>query len=167
MLEKEEVSEIALHHYLSLQYVPEPITMTQCIKKVEPGHYFIKKPGNPIIFERYWHATFNPVLMDKQDWIKRIRDVMYDSVNVHMRSDVPVGSFLSGGIDSTIIVAMAKEINPNIKTISVRHQPEGLTEADAAKETADKLNIKNTSYIISPEENIEKLPKIKSHMDDP
>src|SRR5699024_8890630 len=60
MLETEEVSEEALHHYLSFQYVPEPMTMTQGIKKVEPGHYFIKKPGNPIIFERYWHATFNP-----------------------------------------------------------------------------------------------------------
>jgi len=167
MLENEEVSEEALHHYLSFQYVPEPMTMTQGIKKVEPGHYFIKKPGNPIIFERYWHATFNPVLMDKQDWIKRIRDVMYDSVNVHMRSDVPVGSFLSGGIDSTIIVAMAKEINPNIKTFSVGFEREGFSEVDVAKETADKLDVENISYIISPEEYIEKLPKIMWHMDDP
>src|SRR5699024_8453954 len=137
---KEEVSKDALQHYLSFQFVPEPMTMTPGIKKVEPGHYFVIKPGEAIEFTRYWHATFNPVLMDKQNWIKRIQDVMYDSVSVHMRSDVPVGSFLSGGIDSTIIVAMAKEINPNIKTFSVGFEREGFSEVDVAEETAEKLN---------------------------
>ncbi|MGY0693205.1 asparagine synthase (glutamine-hydrolyzing) [Virgibacillus sp. FSP13] len=167
MMENEDVSDEALQHYLSFQFVPEPLTMTTEIKKVEPGHYFVKKPGQAISFTRYWHATFNPVLMDKQDWIKRIQDVMYDSVNVHMRSDVPVGSFLSGGIDSTLIVAMAREFNPNIKTFSVGFEREGFSEVDVAKETADKLNVENISYIISPEEYVEKLPKIMWHMDDP
>src|SRR5690625_6247991 len=105
--------------------------------------------------------------MDKQDWIRRVLFRSYDSVNVHMRSDVPVGSFLSGGIDSTIIVAMAKEINPNIKTFSVGFEREGFSEVDVAKETADKLDVENISYIISPEEYIEKLPKIMWHMDEP
>lgn len=167
MMDKKEVSHEALQHYLSFQFVPEPKTMTPGIKKVEPGHYFVKKPGESIEFTRYWHATFNPILTEKQNWIKRIQDVMYDSVNVHMRSDVPVGSFLSGGIDSTIIVAMAKEINPNIKTFSVGFEREGFSEVDVAKETAEKLDVENISYIISPEEYIEKLPKIMWHMDDP
>lgn len=167
MLEDEQIDKEAFQHYFSFQYVPEPLTMTEGIKKVEPGHYFIKNPGSPITFHRYWHATFNPILMDKQKWIQRIQDVMYDSVNMHMRSDVPVGSFLSGGIDSTIIVAMAKEINPNIKTFSVGFEREGFSEVDVAKETADKLGVENISYIISPEEYIEKLPKIMWHMDDP
>ncbi|MTW84639.1 asparagine synthase (glutamine-hydrolyzing) [Virgibacillus dakarensis] len=167
MMEKEEVSDEALQHYLSFQFVPEPLTMTTGIKKVEPGHYFVKKPGQALSFTRYWHATFNPVLMDKQDWIKRIQDVMYDSVNVHMRSDVPVGSFLSGGIDSTLIVAMAREFNPTIKTFSVGFEREGFSEVDVAKETAEKLNVENISYIISPEEYVDKLPKIMWHMDDP
>lgn len=167
MMDKKDVSHEALQHYLSFQFVPEPMTMTPGIKKVEPGHYFVKQPGEAIVFTRYWHATFNPILMEKQNWIKRIQDVMYDSVNVHMRSDVPVGSFLSGGIDSTIIVAMAKEINPNIKTFSVGFEREGFSEVDVAKETAEKLDVENISYIISPEEYIEKLPKIMWHMDDP
>ncbi|MFC4558594.1 asparagine synthase (glutamine-hydrolyzing) [Virgibacillus kekensis] len=167
MMEQEEVDSEALQHYLSFQFVPEPLTMTQGIKKVEPGHYFVKKTGEPISFTRYWHATFRPALMEKQDWIKRIQDVMYDSVKVHMRSDVPVGSFLSGGIDSTIIVAMAKRYNPNIKTFSVGFEREGYSEVDVAKETAEKLGVENISYIISPEEYVEKLPKIMWHMDDP
>ncbi|MEW9677082.1 asparagine synthase (glutamine-hydrolyzing) [Lentibacillus sp. L22] len=167
MSETEQVDNESLQHYLSFQFVPEPYTMTAGIKKAEPGHYFVKKPGQSINFTRYWHASFNPVLMDKQDWIKRVQDVMYDSVNVHMRSDVPVGSFLSGGIDSTLIVAMAREFNPNIKTFSVGFEREGFSEVDVAKETADKLNVENISYIISPEEYVEKLPKIMWHMDDP
>ncbi|SDQ29857.1 asparagine synthase (glutamine-hydrolyzing) [Virgibacillus salinus] len=167
MMEDEKVNSEALQHYLSFQFAPEPMTMTAGINKVEPGHYFIKKPNDPIAFKQYWSATFNPILMEKEDWIKRIQDVMYDSVSKHMRSDVPVGSFLSGGIDSTIIVAMAKRINPNIKTFSVGFEREGYSEIDVAKETADKLDVENISYIISPEEYVEKLPKIMWHMDDP
>lgn len=167
MLEQEEVSEESLQHYLSFQYVPEPLTMTKGIKKIEPGHYFKKKPGQDIELIRYFHATFNPILMDKPEWITRIQDVLRDSVKIHMRSDVPVGSFLSGGIDSTIIVALAKEINPDIKTFSVGFGREGFSEVDVAKETAEKLNVENISYIISPEEYVESLPKIMWHMDDP
>ncbi|WP_010532324.1 asparagine synthase (glutamine-hydrolyzing) [Lentibacillus jeotgali] len=167
MDENEVVDLEALQHYLSFQYVPEPLTMTKGIKKVEAGHYFVQKPDQPISFHRYWHATFTPVLMEKQNWINRIQDAMYDSVKVHMRSDVPVGSFLSGGIDSTLIVAMAKEFNPNIKTFSVGFEREGYSEVDVAKESAARLGVENISYVISPQEFVEKLPKIMWHLDDP
>jgi asparagine synthase (glutamine-hydrolysing) len=167
LLKEETVNLEALHHYLSFQYVPEPLTLTEGIHKVEPGHYFVIKPGEDIEFHRFFHAQFNPKLMDKNDWIKRIQDVLFDSVNVHMRSDVPVGSFLSGGIDSSIIVAIAKEFNPNIKTFSVGFEREGFSEIDVAKETADKLGVENISYVITPDEYVQKLPKIMWHMDDP
>ncbi|MDL4842574.1 asparagine synthase (glutamine-hydrolyzing) [Aquibacillus rhizosphaerae] len=165
--EEEKVNTEALQQYLSFQFAPEPLTLTEGIKKVEPGHFFVKKPGESITFHRYWHAKFNPILMEKPAWIKRIQDVMYDSVNVHMRSDVPVGSFLSGGIDSTLIVAIAKEFNPNLKTFSVGFERDGYSEVDVAKETADKLNVENISYMITAEEYVQKLPKIMWHMDDP
>ncbi|GGD05721.1 asparagine synthase (glutamine-hydrolyzing) [Pontibacillus salipaludis] len=165
--ENELVNTEALQHYLSYQYVPEPLTLTDGISKVEPGHYFVKKPGQSIKFTRYWHATFTQVAGSESEWIKRIQDVMYDSVNKHMRSDVPVGSFLSGGIDSSIIVAMAREFNPNLKTFSVGFERDGFSEVDVAKETAEKLGVENHSYIITPEEYVQKLPKIMWHMDDP
>ncbi|KGP89787.1 asparagine synthase [Pontibacillus chungwhensis BH030062] len=165
--ENELVNTEALQHYLSYQYVPEPLTLTDGISKVEPGHYFVKKPGQAIKFHRYWHATFTQVAGSESEWIKRIQDVMYDSVNKHMRSDVPVGSFLSGGIDSSIIVAMAREFNPNLKTFSVGFERDGFSEVDVAKETAEKLGVENHSYIITPEEYVQKLPKIMWHMDDP
>lgn len=84
-----------------------------------------------------------------------------------MRSDVPVGSFLSGGIDSSFICSIAKEINPKIKTFSVGFERDGYSEINVAQETAAALNVENISYIISPEEFLAELPKIIWHMDDP
>ncbi|MCA0989738.1 asparagine synthase (glutamine-hydrolyzing) [Pseudalkalibacillus hwajinpoensis] len=162
----EAVNPAALQHYLSFQYVPEPLTMTEGIKKVEPGHYFVKKHHEPMLFKRYFHATFTPITAER-NWVKGIQNVLYDSVNMHMRSDVPVGSFLSGGIDSSIIVSMAKKFNPQIKTFSVGFEREGYSEVDVAKETADKLEVPNYSYMISAKEYVQKLPKIMWHMDDP
>jgi len=157
----------ALQHYLTYQYVPEPYSLTADIKKLLPGHYFIKEVGKPLQIKNYWKASFKPIQKSEQDWIKEIQDVLYDSVKMHMRSDVPVGSFLSGGIDSSIIVSLAKEFNPQLKTFSVGFERDGFSEVDVAKETADKLGLENISYIISPEEYMNEVPKIMWHLDDP
>lgn len=162
-----ELDHESLQQYFSFQYVPEPSTMYQHIQKIEPGHYFIKKPKEDIAFHRYWKASFQPVHRSRVEWIERIQGVLTDSVGIHMRSDVPVGSFLSGGIDSSIIVALAKQVNPNIKTFSVGFEREGFSEVDVAKQTADALDVENHSYIITPEEYVNHLPTIIWHMDDP
>ena len=162
-----EVDLEALQQYLSFQYVPEPLSINKDIYKVKPGHYFVKEVGKPLEFHQYFHALFNPVKQDQKKLIKDIQDAMFDSVKVHMRSDVPLGSFLSGGIDSSLVVAIAKEFNPKIKTFSVGFEQEGYSEIDVARETADKLNVENYSYIISPEEYVSRLPKIIWHLDDP
>ncbi|WP_102335513.1 asparagine synthase (glutamine-hydrolyzing) [Salimicrobium jeotgali] len=162
-----DVDEEALSHYLSFQYVPEPWTMTDSIRKVPAGHYFTQKPGGAVTFAQYWRSEFTPVIMEKGKWVHRVRDVMYDSVEKHMRSDVEVGSFLSGGIDSSLIVAMAKELHPGLRTFSVGFEREGYSEVDVAADTAEKLGVENHSYMISPEEYVQKLPKIMYHMDDP
>lgn len=167
VLRNKGVNPTALQHYFTYQYVPEPDSLTEDISKVEPGHYFIKEPGKPISFHTYWKPHFQASNSSKEDHIKAIRDVLFDSVKVHMRSDVPVGSFLSGGIDSSIVVSIAKELNPNLLTFSVGFEREGFSEVDVAKETADKLNVKNYSVTVSPEEYMKEFPKIMWHMDDP
>lgn len=156
-----------MQHYLTFQYVPEPLTMSAHIRKLEPGHYMKKKIGEKLNIQRYWKATFHPINQSESELVKEIRQVLFDSVSIHMRSDVPVGSFLSGGIDSSLIVAIAKQFHPHIKTFSVGFAREGFNEIDVAKETAEKLGVENISYIISPDEYVEELPKIIWHMDDP
>ncbi|WP_028784574.1 asparagine synthase (glutamine-hydrolyzing) [Thalassobacillus devorans] len=157
----------SLQYYLSFQYVPEPATMTKQIKKLPAGHFFIKKTGKPLIIRSYWKPAFQPISSSESRIVKDIQNVLTDSVNVHMRSDVPVGSFLSGGIDSSFIVSLAKQVNPDIKTFSVGFERNGFSEVDVAKETADALQLENYSYTITPEEFIQELPKIIWHMDDP
>ncbi|MDQ0818112.1 asparagine synthase (glutamine-hydrolyzing) [Bacillus pumilus] len=159
--------ETSLQQYMSFQFVPEPNTLDQKVHKVEPGHQFILRPGQEIEFKTYWKVQFKPEQTQEQKLIEEVRDAIYDSVKVHMRSDVPVGSFLSGGIDSSFIVSVAKELHPELKTFSVGFQQDGFSEVDVAKETADKLGLQNFSAVISPEEYMNELPKIVWHLDDP
>ena len=166
-IDNDELNYDSLQHYLTYQFVPEPETMTEGIHKLEPGHYFTKKAGGKMEIKRYWKANFSPVLRSEDEFVKEIRDVLFDSVKIHMRSDVPVGSFLSGGIDSSIIASIAKEFHPSIKTFSVGFERNGFSEIDVAKETADKLGVENISYVITPEEYMAEVPKIMWHMDDP
>lgn len=166
-IENDVLNYDSLQHYLTYQFVPEPNTMSDGIKKLEPGHFFTKKIGEPLEIKRYWKAHFKPVHKSEPDFIKEIKDVLFDSVKMHMRSDVPVGSFLSGGIDSSIIASIAKEYHPAIKTFSVGFEHNGFSEIDVAKETADKLGVENISYVISPQEYMNEIPKIMWHMDDP
>ncbi|MBC2104534.1 asparagine synthase (glutamine-hydrolyzing) [Listeria booriae] len=166
-LKSTKLDEVSLQNYMTFQFVPEPDSLTQGVKRLEPGHYFTKKIGREMQISRYWKAQFQPVSKSEDTFIKEIRDVMYDSVKMHMRSDVPVGSFLSGGIDSSIIAAIAKEYHPAIKTFSVGFERDGFSEVDVAKETAEKLGVENISYIITPQEYMDELPKIVWHMDDP
>ncbi|KPC98082.1 Asparagine synthetase [glutamine-hydrolyzing] 1 [Geobacillus sp. BCO2] len=166
-LEQESLNGDSLQHYLTFQYVPEPLTMSAGIYKLEPGHYLKKQVGKPLTIHRYWEASFDPIRQSEEELVKQIRDALFDSVSVHMRSDVPVGAFLSGGIDSSFIVAIAKQFHPHLKTFSVGFERAGFSEIDVAKETAEKLGVDNISYVISPQEYMEELPKIMWHMDDP
>ncbi|MEN2767115.1 asparagine synthase (glutamine-hydrolyzing) [Ornithinibacillus xuwenensis] len=157
----------ALQHYLSFQYVPSPMTLTEEIWSLEPGHYFVKTAQNPIKKKRYFHATFQPVDGKEKQIINRIQEVMVDSVSAHLQSDVPVGAFLSGGIDSSLVVGIAKQIQPSIKTISVGFSEAGYSEIPIAEQTAQELAVDNISYIISPQEYVESLPEIMRYLDDP
>ncbi|MGX1373315.1 asparagine synthase (glutamine-hydrolyzing) [Priestia megaterium] len=161
------ISPTSLQHYLSYQYVPEPETMDVNIKKLQPGHYFTKKLNQTLKIQQYCEAYFSPKHKVEDQFIKEIREVLTDSVKMHMRSDVPVGSFLSGGIDSSLIASIAKEFHPDLKTFSVGFEAEGYSEMDIAKETAEKLGVENIQYTITSDEFVHELPKIVWHLDDP
>lgn len=161
------VNKEALQHYLSFQYVPDPLTLTEDIKIVSSGNYVVVNKENELRTETYYERTFHPIISEKHFWIKRIRDALYESVATVMDGEDSIGSFLSGGIDSTLIASIAKEIKPNLKTFSVGFEREGFSEIDIAKESADKLGLENISKVITPEEYVEKLPEIIWHLDDP
>lgn len=162
-----EVNAESLHHYLTYQFVPEPFTMNKNIKKLQPGHYFIKKQGKPMEIKTFWQPSFHPKNISLSTAKKEIQNVLRDSVKMHMRADVPVGAFLSGGIDSSSIVALASEFHPNLKTFTVGFEREGFSEIDLALQTAEELNVEHIHYLVQPEEFLKELPKIIWQMDEP
>lgn len=162
-----QLNEAVLQNYLTYQYVPENETMSKNIFELEPGTYFSKKISSKLSINRYWKPAFQPIMTDLNKAKSQILNTLLDSVNVHMRSDVPVGAFLSGGIDSTAIVALAKEINPKIQTFTVGFDYENYSEISVAEKTAEKLQVEHFTHTITPEEFLQELPRIIWHLDDP
>lgn len=165
--EKKGVNHEALQHYMTFQFVPDNMTLSEDILELPPGHFTEFKIGEEFNVERYWEAKFEKKNMTKDKAKTLILDTMRDSVKIHMRSDVPVGCFLSGGVDSTMVAALSKEVNPNIKTFTVGFEREGFSEIDFAKESAESIGVENISYTITPEEFMEEIPRIVWHLDDP
>ncbi|VDG20216.1 asparagine synthase (glutamine-hydrolyzing) [Lactiplantibacillus mudanjiangensis] len=157
----------ALQDYMTFQYVPETATLTKEIKQLAPGCTLTKKVGSAPVIKRYYHREFHPVPRPEAVYAKKIKETLFDSVKIHMRSDVPVGAFLSGGIDSSIVVAMAKQFNPNLQTISVGFEREGYSELDVAQETAEQLGVDNFSMTITPETFMKAFPHFVWSMDEP
>jgi asparagine synthase (glutamine-hydrolysing) len=164
-----DVDPASLQHYLTLQYVPEPATMHRGIRRIESGTTFTVTDGE-LRTSRYFHPTFpiRPVAKDEQQALyDRIADVLDDSVRMHMRADVTVGSFLSGGIDSTAIAALAKRYNPKLMTFTTGFEREGFSEIDVAAESAAAIGVEHITKVVTPQEFAESIPLVVWYLDDP
>jgi asparagine synthase (glutamine-hydrolysing) len=165
-----EISELdpdALRRYLSFQYVPAPATLTPPARSLPPGHVLIARPGGRVDVYRYWRPEFRPSRSPSAEAPEKILDALRDSVGAHLRSDVPVGAFLSGGIDSASLCALAAETKPDLLTFTVGFERDGYSEIDLAQETANALGVKSVPYVITPNEFVNCLPRIIWHLDDP
>lgn len=161
-----KVDQTALQHYYTYQFVPEPYSIVNKVKKV-PAASKIFFDNISLKIKKYWEPKFVPVKKPKTILSDEVNKVIRDSVKMHMRSDVPVGCFLSGGIDSTIIASLCKEINPEILTFTVGFKNKEYCEYDIAKKTAEKLDVTNIYKEVSVDEYVNELPKIIWHLDDP
>jgi len=162
------VNTANLSHYLTLQYVPEPHTLHYGISRIGSGECLTYTPAGEISTRRYYRAQFRPTPTDDPAALyRRIRDTLRESVRLHMRSDVPVGAFLSSGIDSTAVVALSREFNPNILTFTVGYDVPGYSEIEVAQESASQLEVTTIPTKIGPQDMMDALPKIVWHLDDP
>ena len=161
---KKELNTDVLETYLTFQYSPTTETFFKNVYKLPAAHCFTYKNGEMNV-RRYWevkfHADNGPSL---EDWVNRISDTFKNSVDVHKFADVEVGSFLSSGVDSSYVAAVA-----NVdKTFTVGFgEDEKYNEIGYAKEFSKYINKDNFSKVISPEEYWNSLSKIQYHMDEP
>src|SRR4051795_1752803 len=163
------VDAASLQHYLTLQYVPEPATLHRGIRRIESGTSFTVADGE-LSTRRWFHPRFQaqPVPAgSEQALYDRIAEVLDDSVAKHMRADVTVGSFLSSGIDSTAIAALAHKYNRDLITFTVGFQREATSEVEIAAESAQILGVRHVPVEVTAEEFAEAIPTVVWYLDDP
>lgn len=160
---KKDLNEEALESYLSFQYSILKETFFKGIYRLPPAHCLTWKDGK-VTVERYWEPVFDTddnITFDEA--VKMTNDVMKNSIEAHKISDTEVGGFLSGGVDSSYIVARS-----NLdKTFSVGFDYPKCNEIPLAKTLSDYVGVKNTSKLISTEEFFTEFPKIMNHVDEP
>lgn len=159
-----ELNEAALENYLTFQYSPTYETFFKNVYKLPPAHYFKYKDGE-LSLTRYWDVHFDPDNgPDLDKWVDEISDIFHNSVEAHKISDVEVGSFLSSGVDSSYVAAVA-----NVdKTFTVGFgEDERYNEIGWAKEFSKYIGKENISKVITPEEYWNNISKIQYHMDEP
>jgi asparagine synthase (glutamine-hydrolysing) len=164
-----ELNYSALNEYLALGYVPAPMTLFKGIEKLLPGHYLICE-RNQISQHCYW--DLDPETVDhlpEEEWVERVREKLIESTRIRLISDVPLGAFLSGGIDSSAIVAaMARMTDQPVKTYSIGFEGEDsfYNELPYASIVARAFDTDHHEIVVRPDA-AELLPKLIWHMDEP
>ena len=160
-----KLNKNALRPYLTFQYSSLDETFFEGVYKLPPAHYFTLSlgTGEPMSTARYWDADFTEVAGDFEQYVDEIDKTVHESVEAHRISDVKVGAFLSGGVDSSYITAC---LMPD-KTFSVGFAYDKFNETDMAKELSDKLGIENYRKMISADECFDSLSDIQYYMDEP
>jgi asparagine synthase (glutamine-hydrolysing) len=162
------IDPASLSHYLTLQYVPEPATLHRDVRRIESGECFAYTAAEGITVRRYHHPEFRPTTPSSPEALfRRIREALRESVALHLRSEVPVGAFLSSGIDSTAIVALAREHKPDILTFTVGYEVDGYSEIEVAQQSARWLDVTTIPTLITADDMMSALPRIVWHLDDP
>jgi asparagine synthase (glutamine-hydrolysing) len=165
-----KVNATAIHQYLTYQYVPSPDTIFEGIKKLPPAHYLLYDRNGNIRIERYWKLKFNSnhqTYTDAQELGDRIRTELEESVNLRLISDVPLGAFLSGGVDSSLIVGiMAKFSEKPVKTFSIGFEEKDFNELFYARLVSNHFATEHHEFVVKPNA-IEILPKLVWYYNEP
>ena len=165
-----ELSFEALDSYFAFSYITSNLSIYKHISKLQPAHYLLLSFNEKVTFEtkRYWEINFEPDYSKTEtQWSNEIESTLSETVKLHMISDVPLGAFLSGGIDSSSVVTMmAKNSNQPIKTFSIGFKEQKFNELIYAREIAKQYNCEHYEQIVEPE-SISLLPKLVNAYDEP
>ncbi len=164
-----EPDEAAIHDYLTYQYVPAPQTGFVGIKKLKPGHSLtLDCRRGTIHIDRYWQLDYTKKLrLPELEWQERILRTLDEAVKIRMEADVPLGAFLSGGIDSSAVVGlMSRHAARPVKTFSIGFAEAKFNELAYARQIAERFATDHTEFVVRPEA-IETLPLLVRHYEEP
>jgi len=165
-----DLSYDALNSYFAFGYITSDLSIYKKIKKLRPAHYLLLSFNREVTIEthRYWNIQFDPnYSISEEQWAEELEQTFSEVVKQHMISDVPLGAFLSGGIDSTSVVAMmAKNSTRPIKTFSIGFREEKYNELVYARQTAKKYGCEHHEFTVEPD-SVNLLPKLVCIYDEP
>jgi asparagine synthase (glutamine-hydrolysing) len=162
-----QIDPTALDHLLTLEYIPSPRTIIKGISKLQPGHYLVWQNGRYQITP-YWHipADFNAPRKEI-DYIEQLEELIDDAVRLQLVSDVPLGAFLSGGIDSsTIVAAMDQAASEKVRTFSIGFEDATYNELPYARQVAAHFGTIHEEAVLNPDI-VDMAEKLIGHLDEP
>ena len=163
-----ERDEEALYHFLTYNYVPAPHTMFKGVRHLMPGH-LMKITAQGVSTHQWWDlASVQPQTgRTEEDWIEEFNAILDDAVRIRLRSDVPIGAFLSGGVDSSSVVGlMARHMDRPVQTFCIGFDDPRYDEASFAQTAADRFGTQHTMERVSPNM-LDRWPKATWYCDQP
>ncbi len=163
-----KINPQAIDAYFSLGYVPDPLTIFHNIEKLPPGHFLTFSNGR-LTIERYWDFKYetNGNGHRAVDYLDELRALLDESVKLRLVSDVPLGAFLSGGIDSSTVVAlMARHMDQPVKTFSIGFNEDSYNELKYARLTAQRYGTDHHEFIVTPDI-CDVVDELAWHFDEP
>jgi asparagine synthase (glutamine-hydrolysing) len=163
------VNPLALHHYLTLQYVPDPLTIFEGIFRLPAAHKLVVERGSEPQVSRWWQLEFEPKWdIDDREAVERARQLLGAAVERRLISEVPLGAFLSGGIDSSIVVAlMAERSSKPVKTFSIGFEENRYSEAPFARQVAKRFRTEHHEFVFRSTDLIRVIDESVAAFDEP
>ncbi len=158
----------AVAHLFTFLTTPPDESIIEGIHKLEPAHLLIAEPGRPLAIERYWKVTFTPEFGRGEGYfVNGVRELLEESVRLHMVSDVPVGAFLSGGLDSSAVVATAAALSRDpLQTFSIGFKEPDYNELGYARTVAEQFGASHHELTLGPD-SLDQLSDLAWHLDEP
>lgn len=160
----------AFHYYFSSLYVPAPLTIFEGIYKLLPAHYLKVDKRGKMTITQYWDVHFDSAfqILREEEYCEQLESLINESVRIRLISDVPLGAFLSGGMDSSTVVAMMSLINQSpVKTFSIGFSSEKYNESDDARIVARHFGTDHTEVILEPKDIIGNIRTLIEYFDEP
>jgi asparagine synthase (glutamine-hydrolysing) len=165
---KRETDPEALSAYLTFGYVPEELCIFRNVHKLKPGH-FLKYSNGEATTRQYWDFTYasNGSRLSEAKYVETLREKIEDAVNVRLISEVPLGAFLSGGVDSSSVVAMMSKLSDSpVKTFSIGFKEDSFNELKYARIAAKHFNTEHHEFIVTPDF-VDVADEMVWHFDEP
>jgi asparagine synthase (glutamine-hydrolysing) len=162
-----EIDPLALSDYFSFGYIPAPKTIYSAVRKILPGHYLVATAGG-VEEHAYWDLSFDKVEQrSEEEWCERLHHELCEATRVRLMSDVPLGAFLSGGVDSSAVVAMmSRHMSKPVTTCSIGFAEQEYDETDFACRVAQSFHTDHHQQIVRPDA-IAIMDKLAWHYDEP